>query len=84
MQSQLWRYFGNFSRYEFQATMFQPVGGMDAIGKAFAREVGKFVRYDARVTRIQQDERGVTVTYENAKGGKAAPRQAKEIGRAHV
>jgi len=28
----------------------QPVGGMDMIGKAFAREVGGVIRYDAKVT----------------------------------
>ena len=29
--------------------MFQPVGGMDMIGKAFARELGDLIRYDAKV-----------------------------------
>jgi monoamine oxidase len=43
--------------------MFQPVGGMDMIGKAFAREVGSLIRYNSKVTRIQQDHRGVTVSY---------------------
>jgi monoamine oxidase len=43
--------------------MFQPVGGMDMIGKAFAREVGNLIRYNSKVTRIQQDHRGVTVSY---------------------
>ena len=33
------------------------------IGKAFAREVGDLIRYDAKVVRIQQDDGGVTVTY---------------------
>ena len=47
--------------------MFQPVGGMDMIGKAFAREIGGLIRYDAKVTRIAQDDRGVTVTYVDAK-----------------
>ena len=36
--------------YEFQTTMFQPVGGMDMIGKAFAKEVGDLIRYNAKVT----------------------------------
>jgi monoamine oxidase len=63
LQSRLWRYLLNFSAHTFQSTMFQPVGGMDMIGKAFAREVGDLIRHDAKVTRIQQDEHGVTVTY---------------------
>ena len=56
--------------------MFQPVGGMDMIGKAFAREVGDLIRYDAKVTRIRQDEDGVTVTYVDATAP-ATPQQAK-------
>ena len=55
--------------------MFQPVGGMDMIGKAFAREVGDLIRYDAKVTRIAQDDDGVTVTYVDAKAPAAASRR---------
>jgi len=76
LQSRLWRYLQNFARHSFQTTMFQPVGGMDMIGKAFAREVGDLIRYDAKVTRIQQDDHGVTVTYTDLKAP-AAPLQAK-------
>jgi monoamine oxidase len=63
LRSQLWRHLRNFSAYHFQTTMFQPVGGMDMIGKAFAREVGDLIRYNAKVTRIQQNDSGVTVSY---------------------
>jgi monoamine oxidase len=76
LQSRLWRYLQNFARHSFQTTMFQPVGGMDMIGKAFAREVGDLIRYDAKVTRIQQDDHGVTVTYTDLKAP-AAPQQAR-------
>jgi monoamine oxidase len=76
LKSRLWRYLQNFALHTFQTTMFQPVGGMDMIGKAFAREVGDVIRYDAKVTRIQQDDRGVTVTYTDLKA-QAAPQQAK-------
>src|SRR6266478_3979014 len=57
LKSRLWRYLQTFALHAFQTTMFQPVGGMDMIGKAFAREVGNVIRYDAKVTRIQQDDR---------------------------
>jgi monoamine oxidase len=63
LKSRVWRYLQNFAHYNFQTTMFQPVGGMDMIGKAFAKEVGHLIRYNARVTQIQQNDRGVTVTY---------------------
>jgi monoamine oxidase len=76
LKSRMWRYLQNFALHEFQTTMFQPVGGMDMIGKAFAREIGDLIRYDAKVTQIQQDGSGVTVTYLDTKNP-AAPLQAK-------
>jgi monoamine oxidase len=76
LQSRLWRNLQSFSQYDFQTSMFQPVGGMDMIGKAFARELGDCIRYDAKVTRIQQNERGVVVSYEDARHP-ATPKQAK-------
>jgi monoamine oxidase len=75
LKSRMWRYLQNFALHEFQTTMFQPVGGMDMIGKAFAREVGDLIRYDSKVTRIQQNDRGVTVSYVDAKNPNA-PLQA--------
>src|SRR5258707_2778206 len=47
--------------------MFQPVGGMDMIGKAFAKQIGDLIEYDARVIRIQQNDGSVTVSYVNSK-----------------
>jgi monoamine oxidase len=63
LKSRLWRYLQNFANYNFQTTMFQPVGGMDMIGKAFAKQIGDVIRYNSTVTAIRQDDRGVTVTY---------------------
>ena len=56
LKSRLWRYLQNFASHSFQMTMFQPVGGMDTIGKAFARELEALIRYNAKVTRIEQGE----------------------------
>ena len=63
LKSRLWRYLQNFANYNFQATMFQPVGGMDMIGKAFARELAGVIRFNAKVTRIEQNEHGVTISF---------------------
>ncbi len=41
VQSSLWRYIASGQDYEFQSAMFQPVGGMDMIAKAFQNEVGQ-------------------------------------------
>ena len=76
LQSRLWRYLQSFALHQFQTTMFQPVGGMDMIGKAFAREVGDLIQYDAKVIRIQQDDGGVTVSHVNSRSG-ATPQLAK-------
>lgn len=65
--SRLW---GNLSAgeiYEFQTALFQPVGGMGRIGEAFGRALDGLIRYEAKVTSIQQDEHGVTATYEDTR-----------------
>lgn len=51
--------------FDFQATMFQPVGGMDHIPMAFARELGSIVHLDSEVTAIRRSDSGVRVTYQN-------------------
>ena len=63
LKSRLWRYLQNFAHYNFQTTMFQPVGGMDTIGKAFAKELDGIIRCNVKVTKIEQSGRGVTVTF---------------------
>lgn len=67
--SGLWRGLVANSVYEMQTTLFQPVGGMDQIGKGFARQVKDLITFDAKVTKIEQDEKHVTVTYEDHSNG---------------
>src|SRR5271165_4685771 len=50
LTSRLWRSLQNFSGYDFQTTMFQPVGGMGRIGEAFASQIPNVIRYRAKVT----------------------------------
>ncbi len=76
MRSGLWRTLITGMVHEFQTTIFQPVGGMDMLGKALAREVGGLVRMNAKVTKIHQDPSGVTVTYTDTKAG-GAPQTTK-------
>jgi monoamine oxidase len=63
--SRLWANLAAGEIYEFQTTLFQPVGGMGRIGEAFGRELKGLIRYNAKVTSIQQDDHGVNVTYED-------------------
>jgi monoamine oxidase len=70
MRSGLWQWLSFNMVYDMQTTMFQPVGGMDMIGKAFARQVGDLVTHNLEVISIQQDGGGVTVTAkDNNHGG---------------
>jgi monoamine oxidase len=69
LDSGVWRNMAYFMSQEMQTTMFQPVGGMGMIGKAFERRVQPMITYNAKVTKIIQDKGGVTVTYtDTAKG----------------
>jgi monoamine oxidase len=54
--------------YDFQTTMFQPVGGMDQVSKAFARELAPLIRYNAQVVEIRQDAQGVRAIYQDRAG----------------
>ena len=75
MRSGLWKAILAGHIYEFQNTIFQPVGGMGMIGKAFGRQLREVIHYNAKVIDIRQDLRGVTATYvDTRKGG--APQQA--------
>lgn len=54
---------------DMQPTMFQPVGGMDRIPYAFARSLGKLVRYNSPITEIRKTTNGVRVSYRHAESG---------------
>jgi monoamine oxidase len=56
--------------FDFQATMFQPVGGMDRIPMAFARKLGPAVRLMSEVTAIRRRSSGVTISYLDKRTGK--------------
>jgi monoamine oxidase len=65
LTSRLWRSLGVALDYDYQTTLFQPVGGMDRIAQAFEREVGDLVRLHAKVTAIRQDDAGVSVVWQD-------------------
>ena len=70
-QSGLWR-----SASSRGAPLFQPVGGMGMIGKAFGKMLDGVIKYNCKVIKIQQDDKGVTATYiDSQKGG--APQTAQ-------
>ena len=52
-----------------QATMFQPVGGMDRITDAFAQRLGPAVRLRSEVTAIRRTDSGASIAFVDRKKG---------------
>jgi monoamine oxidase len=79
LDSRIWTNIAFFMNDEMQTTMFQPVGGMGMIGKAFAKQVEPMLTYNAKVTKIRQDKKGVTVTYADTAQGNAKTAHADYV-----
>ena len=76
LKSRMWSELSDSNVFDDQQTMFQPVGGMGMIGRAFGKALEGVIRFNAKVTEIRQDEHGVTATFVDAvKGG--APQTAR-------
>jgi monoamine oxidase len=58
------------------ATMLQPVGGMDAIPRAFVRALGPIVTYDAEVVRIRRIGERAQVIWRDRRRGRLRPLDA--------
>ncbi len=50
-------------------TMFEPVGGMDAIAQGFERVTGRFIHYGHEVLEIRQHEDGVRIVVADTRTG---------------
>lgn len=72
LASKLGNVYSAVQDFPMQATMFEPVGGMDAIPKAFEKRVGKTIRYRAEVQSIRQNDKGVTIAFKDTASGKAS------------
>ncbi|WP_254514847.1 flavin monoamine oxidase family protein [Novosphingobium sp. G106] len=76
LDSHVWTQMGFYFGYVMQTTMFQPKGGMDMIGKGFYRQISKLVRLNTKVTKVAQDDSGVTVGWQDAKTGQIGESKA--------
>ncbi len=56
--------------FDFQATMFQPVGGMDRLPAAFARKLGGAVRLGSEVTALRRRGDGVRLATLDRRSGR--------------
>ncbi|MBV9959982.1 MAG: FAD-dependent oxidoreductase, partial [Acidobacteria bacterium] len=70
LSSEFWKHrFYQPIDFEWQPTLFQPVGGMDRIVDGFKNKVGDLIEYEAEVTGIrlvkEANKDSVEVTYQN-------------------
>lgn len=63
LDASFWRGLAQEETFDQQATMLQPVGGMDRIPYAFAQRLGKAIRYGCPVSEIRKTPNGVRVVY---------------------
>ena len=66
LSSEFWRYrFYQSFEYEWQPTLFQPVGGMDKIVDGFVRKIGSLIQYETKVLDIKLSDVGVAIVVEH-------------------
>ncbi len=62
LNSDFWRFQSDFSEeYDQQASMLQPIGGMDRIAVAFELQVQSLILYSRRVSAIRKIANGVRI-----------------------
>ena len=77
MQSGFWRHgLRTVESLNQNPTLLQPVGGMDAIVRAFETRVGGLIRYGSVVEEIRKTGRGVRVVHRSARSGVTAALEA--------
>lgn len=70
LDSEFWRFrFYQSFEYEWQPTLFQPVGGMDKIVDGFTNKIGNLIQYNTEVLYIESRKDGVRVTIRDRKTG---------------
>ncbi len=77
LNSQFWqhRFYGE-ENFDYQPTLFQPVGGMDQVVEGFKRKIGHLIEYDSAATEIRLAPDGVEVAFSNRKHGGNAMKRA--------
>ena len=70
LDADLWQGLLTEDMIDWQATMFQPIGGMDQIPRAFEKKLGHVIRHNAQVMRIRQSDKGVRVSWKDRVSGR--------------
>ena len=69
LDANLWQGMLYEDQFPWQATMFQPIGGMDRIPAAFEKRAGHMIRFNCPIVQIRKTESGVRVAYRDRKTG---------------
>jgi monoamine oxidase len=69
LDADLWKELLTEEYFPWQATMFQPIGGMDRIPAAFEKRLERMIRFQCPVKEIRKSPSGVRVAYRDAKTG---------------
>lgn len=73
LKTELWQYKIAFNQvYDQSPTTMQAVGGMDEIPKAFAKRLGRMIRYDSVVDEIRKTAAGARVICHDSRGKKTS------------
>lgn len=67
LDARLWEGLLYEEQFAWQATMFQPIGGMDRIPAAFEKRVGRLIRFESQIEQIRKTPAGVRIGYRNRK-----------------
>lgn len=69
LDADMWKSIMYEELFVMQATMLQPIGGMDRIAMAFARQLGPVITTNAEVTHVGRRGDGVRIIYTDKKHG---------------
>jgi len=64
--------------YEWQPTLFQPVGGMDMLARGFLPHVEQFIKYNREVTSVRNTDDGKKVTIRHRAAGDSGAEETIE------
>ncbi|MFZ1203061.1 MAG: FAD-dependent oxidoreductase [Candidatus Acidiferrales bacterium] len=76
LDANLWQGVMYEEQFTWQATMFQPVGGMDRIPAAFEKRLAHLIRFHCAVEQIRKTPAGVRVAYRDRRTGTTAAIEA--------
>jgi monoamine oxidase len=69
LDADLWKAMLFEEMFDMQATMFQPVGGMDRIPAAFEKQLLDVIRFNSQVLQIRKSKHRVRVAYRDLRTG---------------